>query len=110
MKTGTLKSVLLLGAAVLVLMSGCGGVYMNVKTPMPTLDMQVNADGQAKMGKASAEMFVWLLRGDGFGAGARPLVRSEVVADEAQQVDCQGQKKSVEHDAQIKRPCMDHGS
>ena len=61
MKTGTLKSVLLLGTAVLVLMSGCGGVYMNLKTPMPTLDMQVNADGQAKVGKASAEMFVWLV-------------------------------------------------
>lgn len=43
----------------LFLISGCGGVYTKVKTPMPTLDMQVNADSQERVGTASAEMFLW---------------------------------------------------
>lgn len=60
MKTRMVKG-MLLGVAVLILLTGCGGVYMNLKTPMPTMDMRVNADGQAKIGKASAEMFVWFV-------------------------------------------------
>jgi len=43
----------------ILLIAGCGGVYTKVKTPMPTLDMQINADSQERVGSASAEMFLW---------------------------------------------------
>ena len=48
-------------AACIVLISGCGALYTNVKTPMPTLEMQVNADNQAKVGTASATAYLWVV-------------------------------------------------
>jgi hypothetical protein len=48
-------------AACIFLVSGCGALYTNVKTPMPTLEMQVNADGQAKVGKACATAYLWVV-------------------------------------------------
>jgi hypothetical protein len=48
-------------AACIFLVSGCGALYTNVKTPMPTLEMQVNADNQAKVGTASATAYLWVI-------------------------------------------------
>jgi hypothetical protein len=47
--------------SVFLLISGCGALYTNVKTPMPTLEMQVNADNQAKVGTASATAYLWVV-------------------------------------------------
>ncbi|MBN2179225.1 MAG: TRL-like family protein [Deltaproteobacteria bacterium] len=47
--------------ACIFLVSGCGSLYTNVKTPMPTLEMQVNADDQAKVGTASATAYLWVV-------------------------------------------------
>jgi len=44
-----------------VLMSGCGIIYTDIKTPMPTLNLQANADSQTKAGKASCTSYVWLV-------------------------------------------------
>ncbi len=52
---------LLVIAACIVLVSGCGALYTNVKTPMPTLEMQINADDQAKVGTASATAYFWVV-------------------------------------------------
>jgi len=48
-------------AVCIVLVSGCGALYTNVKTPMPTLEMQVNADDQTKVGTASATAYLWVV-------------------------------------------------
>jgi len=48
-------------AVCIVLISGCGALYTNVKTPMPTLEMQVNEDNQAKVGTASATAYLWVV-------------------------------------------------
>ncbi|MBN2284022.1 MAG: TRL-like family protein [Deltaproteobacteria bacterium] len=59
MRSGTrsLSIIVLLG--ILCVCAGCGGIYTNVRTPMPTLDMQLGAESQEKTGTASAEMFLW---------------------------------------------------
>lgn len=55
------KGLFLIIAACIFLVSGCGSVYTNIKTPMPTLEMQVNADDQAKVGKATATSYLWVV-------------------------------------------------
>jgi len=44
-----------------VLISGCGVIYTDIKTPMPTLNLQANADNQDKVGKASCASYVWVV-------------------------------------------------
>ena len=44
-----------------VLMSGCGIIYTDIKTPMPTLNLQANADSQTEVGKASCTSYVWVV-------------------------------------------------
>ena len=44
-----------------VLISGCGVIYTDIKTPMPTLNLQANADNQNKIGKASCVSYVWVV-------------------------------------------------
>jgi hypothetical protein len=42
-------------------LSGCGIIYTNIKTPMPTLAAPVDDVGTAKVGKASCESFLWIV-------------------------------------------------
>ena len=44
-----------------VLISGCGIIYTDIITPMPTLNLQANADSQTKVGKASCTSYVWVV-------------------------------------------------
>ncbi len=44
-----------------VLMSGCGIIYTDIKTPMPTLNLQANAESQTEVGKASCASYVWVV-------------------------------------------------
>ena len=44
-----------------VLISGCGIIYTDIKTPMPTLNLQANADNQTKVGKASCTSYIWVV-------------------------------------------------
>lgn len=44
-----------------LLISGCGIIYTDIKTPMPTLNLQANADSQTKVGKASCTSYVWVV-------------------------------------------------
>ena len=39
---------------------GCGVVYTNVQTPMPTINLQANAASQTKAGKATCYTYVWV--------------------------------------------------
>ncbi|MGD0275834.1 MAG: TRL-like family protein [Syntrophales bacterium] len=48
-------------AMISLLLTACGGIYTNVKTPTPTLNIQVNADRQSKVGRTSAQMFLWVV-------------------------------------------------
>lgn len=50
-----------MAVVIVLLVSGCGSLYTNVKTPMPTLNMQVNGENQAKVGKASACAYLWVV-------------------------------------------------
>jgi hypothetical protein len=40
---------------------GCGAVYTNVQTPMPTINLQANAESQTKAGKATCTTYVWVV-------------------------------------------------
>ncbi|MBW1689996.1 MAG: hypothetical protein DRG87_00665 [Deltaproteobacteria bacterium] len=40
---------------------GCGVVYTNVQTPMPTINLQANAASQTKAGKATCYTYVWVV-------------------------------------------------
>jgi hypothetical protein len=42
-------------------LSGCGLIYTNIKTPMPTLAAPVDEVGSAKVGMASCESFLWIV-------------------------------------------------
>ena len=39
----------------------CGLVYTNIKTPMAKLSVQMTADEQSKIGKASCTSYVWII-------------------------------------------------
>lgn len=61
MKMRRNKIFTVIAISVFLLISGCGSVYTNIKTPMPTLEMQVNAQDQAKVGKATATSYLWVI-------------------------------------------------
>ena len=56
-----LKSKICLFGAVLafMLLTGCGVLYTNIKTPLPSLSVNANAASQAKVGKATCTSYVW---------------------------------------------------
>lgn len=46
---------------VALLLSGCGAIYTNIKTPMPTINLQANAANQTKVGKSTCTTYVWVV-------------------------------------------------
>ena len=44
-----------------MLLTGCGALYTDVKTPMPSLSIKVNADSMSKVGKATCSSYLWLV-------------------------------------------------
>lgn len=42
-------------------LAGCALVYTDIKTPMPTLSMNTEAQGKSRVGKASCTSYVWLV-------------------------------------------------
>ena len=46
---------------VALLLFGCGALYTDIKTPMPSLSLQANADSKTKVGKASCTSYVWVV-------------------------------------------------
>ena len=42
-----------------MLLTGCGVLYTNIKTPLPSLSINTNAASQSKVGKATCLSYVW---------------------------------------------------
>ncbi len=71
MKNRKLKAYLIIVFLIAALLSGCGLIYTDIKTPMLTLNLQANADSQTKVGKASCASYLWVVGiGDCSVAGA----------------------------------------
>jgi len=60
MKTNRVRT-MVVGIVVMVLLISSCGLYSNVKTPMPAFNLQANAEQQNKVGKATAEMYLWFI-------------------------------------------------
>ena len=43
------------------LIPACGLIYTDIKTPMAKLSVQMTADEQSKIGKASCTSYVWII-------------------------------------------------
>ena len=61
MKKGILNALMVAAVLGILLSYGCGAVYTNVQTPMPTINLQANAASQTKVGKATCTTYVWFV-------------------------------------------------
>lgn len=63
MKLKEVKSVSFVFTVLLlaVLLNGCAAIYTDIKTPMPTINLNTNADSQTKRGEAFCTSYVWVV-------------------------------------------------
>ncbi|MDH3975883.1 MAG: TRL-like family protein [Deltaproteobacteria bacterium] len=61
MKKRMLKSMILMGLAFPVLLAGCGAIYTNIKTPLPSLSVKPTAANKAKAGSSICSSYAWLV-------------------------------------------------
>lgn len=61
MKTGIFKLMVIIGVVFPLLLTGCGAIYTNIKTPLPSLSVKPTAATKAKAGNSSCASYVWLV-------------------------------------------------
>lgn len=61
MENRKFKAYLFIALFFATLLSGCGVIYTDIKTPMLTVNLQANADSQTKVGKASCASYFWVV-------------------------------------------------
>ena len=44
-----------------MMLTGCGALYTDVKTPMPGLTINTNADSMPKVGTSTCSSYLWLI-------------------------------------------------
>ena len=44
-----------------MMLGGCGSIYTNVKTALPSLSINANAETQSRVGTATCSSYMWLV-------------------------------------------------
>lgn len=56
-----LKITLLVALTFPLLLAGCGLIYTNIKTPLPSLSVETTTENKVRLGNSSCQSYLWLV-------------------------------------------------